>query len=442
MRSLVVFLAALTPLLPDPPGQSRAGQWLGLELADQLLIPMLPLAVLVASKLRPSLLERHLRSLALFVAVAILASITVTFRIPSADPRAAFLGVARMLQFSAHVAIAFCVLRFFAAAELRRFVLYGWLTGFALLVGVMVLQTQFGAGSNAGQPHSFLLRGNIVSVSLALLVVGMLVARGRVTGNAGIRLLLGLLALTGVIGMLFSTGRGGWVALAVAGLWYIPRFRLRQAWIVAAVVAIGVVSASYSETVSKTMRSLFVDEQTYSVLDDDAMSLDDGYRVEIWRNEAPKFIPHPMLGWGVFHRGGASPLWATSSHNFFLQLFLETGLCGGLTFVWFLFGIWRAASGLQPYLRTGARAVLTAMVVGGMSGEYFFSILPMYAFIISLWMMAAPDAFAQPPAVDGSRETQPRRSPMVNRARRVMPSAARASRPPSSRSTMQSAPMT
>ncbi len=46
-------------------------------------------------------------------------------------------------------------------------------------------------------------------------------------------------------------------------------------------------------------------------------------------HESAKFPKSPIFGTGFYHRGEKSGLWLTGSHNFWIQMFLETGLVGG-----------------------------------------------------------------------------------------------------------------
>jgi O-antigen ligase len=83
----------------------------------------------------------------------------------------------------------------------------------------------------------------------------------------------------------------------------------------------------------------------------------------------------PLLGTGFFHRGGESGIYATGSHNFFLQMFLETGLPGGILMLLIFLRMWKV-SGSEIARDSGftvpVRSALTAAIIGGMSGEYYY----------------------------------------------------------------------
>jgi O-antigen ligase len=116
--------------------------------------------------------------------------------------------------------------------------------------------------------------------------------------------------------------------------------------------------------------------------------IDDGARIEEWAAQAPRFWNAPVLGAGFWHRGGASTLWVSGSHNFWLQMLLELGIVGGLLVAGIVVTIWRQATGLRSLGKRAdvpLKAALVAAFVGGMSGEYFyggiilFTLLAVYA---------------------------------------------------------------
>jgi hypothetical protein len=124
---------------------------------------------------------------------------------------------------------------------------------------------------------------------------------------------------------------------------------------------------------------------TLSPSDAPLQSVDDGARFSTWVHEAPKLVNAPILGTGFYHRGGTSGLWDSGSHNFFLQMFLETGVVGGILMMSLFALTWRQA-GLRTTslnkISVATRAALITAIVGGMSGEYFYggvSVLVLFA---------------------------------------------------------------
>jgi hypothetical protein len=114
------------------------------------------------------------------------------------------------------------------------------------------------------------------------------------------------------------------------------------------------------------------------------MSLDDAGRLKNWSAAAKRFPQAPFWGAGFFHRGGYSALRFTGSHNFFLQMFLETGVVGGLLVLLIFFMMWRQAGMVvarSAQLEIPLKCALLAAFVGGFGGEYFYGGPPVLALI-------------------------------------------------------------
>src|SRR6185312_13580583 len=107
---------------------------------------------------------------------------------------------------------------------------------------------------------------------------------------------------------------------------------------------------------------------------DTTAGIDNGGRPDQWLAGISQFHS-PLFGTGFFHRGGASGIYPTGSHNFFLQLFLETGIPGGLMILYIFYLLWKQAdspSARAAGIALSAKASLIAAVICGMGGEYFY----------------------------------------------------------------------
>ncbi len=189
--------------------------------------------------------------------------------------------------------------------------------------------------------------------------------------------LVGGLALSSVLlsASLDAHGRGGWVALLI-GCGYILWKKTRKTKAFAFVLLLGLTGWGAYKSLPN-FASLI--DTTISSSDDEKTSrvsgIDEGARVTTWLHETPKIINAPFFGTGFYHRGPTAGLWETGSHNFFIQMFLETGVVGGV-FVIVIFALmWRqaaSANSKQAKISIATRAALMAAIVGGMSGEYFY----------------------------------------------------------------------
>jgi O-antigen ligase len=184
---------------------------------------------------------------------------------------------------------------------------------------------------------------------------------------------------------LTAHGRGGWLAL-ILGCGYIFWKKTRKTRAFAIVLSFSLIGAAAYKTLPN-FKSLV--DTTISSSDDDqnyrVSGVDEGARVTTWMHEAPKLINAPLLGTGFYHRGGPSGLWDTGSHNFFIQMFLETGLVGGVLVILVFLLMWRQAGSAvsrQARISVATRAALITAVIGGMSGEYYYgnvSVLVLFA---------------------------------------------------------------
>jgi O-antigen ligase len=258
-----------------------------------------------------------------------------------------------------------------------------WL--WSLLAAMVVLSVGMLMGADGQSTHSMdSVAGyksyNSVVVSIAIL--GSFIAGLWIDNAANRRWRLAALLIVGfaIYSVFLSTsenahGRGGWVALIV-GCGYIFWKKTRRTKAFAVILLLACVgSVAYGtlpnfKSLVDTTISASDDRQTYRV-----SGVDEGARLTTLMHEAPKFINAPLLGTGFYHRGGTAGLWDTGSHNFFLQMFLETGAVGGVLVIMIFVLMWRQAGSAiarQTRIRVATRAALITAVIGGMSGEYFY----------------------------------------------------------------------
>ncbi len=231
---------------------------------------------------------------------------------------------------------------------------------------------------------------NSIIVSIAILasyIAGLWVdsAASRKWRSAALLVLGAVIGSVLLSASLTAHGRGGWLAL-IAGYGYIlwKKTRRSSAFAILLLLSLGGLAAyrtlpNFKALIDHTV-SPSDDLETYRV-----SGVDEGARIDIWIHEAPKLINAPLLGTGFYHRGGTSGLWDTGSHNFFIQMFLETGVVGGAIVIMVFVVMWRQAGSAvsrQARISVATRAALVAAIVGGMSGEYYYgniSVLVLFA---------------------------------------------------------------
>ena len=216
---------------------------------------------------------------------------------------------------------------------------------------------------------------NAVSVMLAMFLCYLGGAFVMGLGTRAWRRAAAVLLPVALIGSTLSAGRGGWVAGIAGTLYLVTATGIRRRTAYALILAASAVVASYryfpefAQQVDMTLwpNPVFLQEDNAGVL-----GIDDGARTRIWTDQLPVVADAPVLGSGFYHRGDETGLYRTGSHNFWLQMFLETGVPGGLLVLGLVWMLWadagsEAATALK--LKHPLRAALITASVGGLSGE-------------------------------------------------------------------------
>jgi len=190
------------------------------------------------------------------------------------------------------------------------------------------------------------------------------------------------------LGFIMAEGRGGWLAALAGVLYLFAHVNLRRTF-VASIVGVALVIFAYNqfpnfkEQVDRTLQPDVTYLKKYQV---GVFGLDDGGRWAILKAEVPKIFDSPILGRGFFHRGGYSGIFLTGSHNFFLQMFLETGIPGGVLILGIFWRMWLHAAEPVPGVenqKLPVRAALIAAFVVGLSGEYFYGGTTLFALLLA-----------------------------------------------------------
>ncbi len=358
-----------------------------LEVSDWLIAPFIVLLLITpsakyeqrASKLSPLLWG--------FLLWALLSTLSIHFRYEYVDDVPIILGACLKLgKLVLYVVAGIFIAKKLSDPKVRAEWLWSLLAALVML-GIGLLAS----GGDADAQPTDALAGyksyNAIIVSIAILcsyITGLWIDN---LGSRKWRHCAGLAIMFAVGSVLVSSslsshGRGGWLAFA-AGFGYILWKRTRALKTLTIVFVLGLASIAAYETLPN-FRSL-VDLTLTPSQDTQLQSVDDGARVSTWVHEAPKFIDSPLFGTGFYHRGGVSGLWDTGSHNFFIQMFLETGIIGGILILLIFVVNWRQAGLMatnQNRISVATRAALVTAIVGGMSGEYYYggiSVLILFA---------------------------------------------------------------
>jgi len=182
-----------------------------------------------------------------------------------------------------------------------------------------------------------------------------------------------------LLGFTLTRGRGGWVA-AVAGFIYLGykrgflkvRTLTGIATVIMASSILYFVNTEFQEQVDRT---LWPDKQYLQKNSFGIGGIDDGGRIITFEHEVGSFIKKPLLGAGFHHRGGLSGLTPSGSHNFWLQILLETGIVGFYLLILICFRMWKhsdVSAAKQQRLSLPLKSALFTTFIAGLGGEYFY----------------------------------------------------------------------
>ncbi len=380
-----------------------------LKWTDYLIGPYL---LSIASAGGFSTKDRRLRPLTVLLFVfgfcALVSTLTISLRYGYRSDYFTRLGLAKLAKFGLYAAAGIGTLRVILTSPELRIRLRWSILASLLTVSISVYTSATVLNDLPGSPREAGFRyeaTNAVSVLMSMLLAFLLGEWGERTThvawrNAGVVLLPAI-----VMGFFLTGGRGGWIGLLLALAYVLVNAGLKPSFVLGGfvLIAIGAVvytqNPSFSHHVDITLNPALLAEETAFAR---ATGFDDGNRVTILINESAKLVRSPIFGSGLFHRGAASGLYPTGSHNFFLQMLLETGLVGGGAIIAYFYRLWRTGRGqvivgARPQL--GSRAAMVAAVAGGLSGEYFYggpTLLMLHVLIAPALAFGATAATAAP----------------------------------------------
>ena len=358
-----------------------------LEVCDWLIVPFIVSLILVPSARYEQRVAKLKPLMWGFLVWALLSTLSIHFRYEYLDDVPILIGSClKLARLVLYVIAGVLIARKLGDPRTRA----GWT--WSLLVALVVLSIGLlvSSGNPDAQPTDA-LEGyksyNAIIVSVAILcsyIAGLWidnVGSRKWRQCASVAIAFAICAVF-ISSSLSSHGRGGWLAFAT-GFGYILWKRTQTLKSVLIVVLVGLASITAYETLPN-FRSVI--DLTLTPSDDAPLqSVDDGARISTWIHEGPKLVDAPLLGTGFYHRGGTSGLWDSGSHNFFLQMFLETGVVGGILVISVFVLAWRQArltAMSRNKISVATRAALVTALVGGMSGEYYYggvSVLVVFA---------------------------------------------------------------
>jgi O-antigen ligase len=402
MKSLWIYLFPAL-FLPNM-GASSATGFGTLEISDYLIFPYLVLVIYGLPKRRGLLIHSLIPILAAFALWVCIGTLSIPARYPGEPVFYVVFGLLKFAKLSFYViAGVLTVKRLRDPAAVQRFHWALLVTG--IVVSLALIMTPGESQKlTAGAALQGYKANNAVSVMLTVIACYIVSAVVMRAGTPAWRRCAVIATGCMVLGSAFSTGRSGWLAAIVALLYLLYRRGLSRQVLLAVTIATVALVPTYilSKTFhAQVLKTLAPDPRYLLRYHSGVLGIDDGERVTIWISSAKSFLDAPLWGAGFFHRSRQSHLWFSGSHNFFLQMFLETGLVGGILMLmifaqmWWHAGTWASR---QARFEVPVKCSLVAAFVGGLGGEYFYGgapVLALMAIYAPVGTLAAHQAAAQ-----------------------------------------------
>jgi O-antigen ligase len=373
-RRIWVYLFPLL-FLPNLAGTFDT-QFGTIEMADWLIVPYL-LFVLWAANFRIRIAVDKVKPLMIsFLIWAFIVTISINLRYGYDDYHATENGILKLAKFLLYGFAGYVTIKCLDSESARKRFTNSLIAAVLVLgIGAILVgsKSEQRLAERAGTDFTGYKASNAISVYLGMMasyLAGFWSRRKSMPKGKRYVTLVGMgIAL---LGSAATEGRGGWVA-AIFGLAYVLIKGGTRRQILALGVAIPILVTSAYYAIPVFQHRVYV---TFNPTGGDQTDgIDNGARFEEWRAGIRQFADAPLLGTGFFHRGGYTSLYATGSHNFFLQMFLETGLPGGILILMIFRSLWKEA-GSAGSKRIGSdvptRAMIIAAAAGAMSGEYFY----------------------------------------------------------------------
>ncbi len=386
MKSYYLWMA-LMPLIYLPNFITTQTAYGMLETGDYLILPLLFLLITDPTRKRKYINTDVIIRLGIaFTAWSIIgiALIYFTYDYTNPDSIVKFSSL-KLAKFLLYSFTPLYMSRVLSTNTIRRD--FDWaILACALVVGISCILSSERPQEVGQATASYYKALNLVSNVLAIFITYLL---GLFVTGYGSPLwrkacLLSLLFI--IVGFSTTRGRGGWVA-AFCGIIYLAYRRglMRKRVLIGIIVTFSMSTFLYFQNKEFQFQvdNIFWPDRTF--VQTTGYTINDGYRTQTWSHEAAKIVNAPIFGTGFHHRGGLSGLWSSGSHNFWLQIFLETGLGGGIIMMAIFLYLRKHASSEEAKAAGLSLPLKTALYtgfIGGLTGEYFFGGLCLFALLL------------------------------------------------------------
>jgi O-antigen ligase len=384
------------------------------DIGDLVIGPLLLMMMLAPGGKYRKAIHQAFPVILAFIVWALISTLSIPLRFDQEPLLALFMGLEKLAKFTLYAGVGTLAASRLNTANDRRM----WLWSLLAAAGVLCVGVLRGAAAAASTTHAGMYMNteaykayNEIVVAVGLLFVylaGMLLDGNGTKAWRRCALLTSGLLLFAIAGSASGQlhGRSGWFGLFFGLLYIFYRHGLRlRVLLVISLLVVGTTVAYHQiHGFEYLVNETFFAERNAN----NEIGFDDSGRASTAVHELPKIVDHPVLGTGLFHRGGSSGLWLTGPHNFLIAMLLETGVIGLVLIIAIIVRFWLAVG--RPATRffrldISSRAVLVAAFVASNAGEYFYggtALLTFTSLLALATSLPAEVAFAAKVIDDGA----------------------------------------
>lgn len=255
--------------------------------------------------------------------------------------------------------------------------------------------------------------GTYLIIMLTLLLNALLDKKKNLIKTSGVQIWLTLLAIGTFANIILTESRGPWLGLifGLIALAMLNAKRIKEDWQkIAAFLVVGVLVALIAVTIGSGGKPAAKIGGVFSRLYEiGTLRGSTGSRLEIWKASKNMFLDRPLTGYGVDQSQFFLPKYKTlrhsqieklavpdKAHNEYLQILLDSGIIGGLAFLWLLIAAyiaWRKRSDQYAFYLSGIGAAFVAYLVQAITGISMVGTLSVIAVLAGVTAaIAEPEA--------------------------------------------------
>ena len=384
MRALWIGLLPLL-FVPNNFGFDGATQFGELELMDIVVIPLLPIILFLKPKEKFQN-KGHYVILRNFILWAFIGLLVFVIKYNYRDFHILFISVSRLLKFSLYCYFSYLVYLRYSSGDFKWYFLMMVLIGLELSYSITILKF----GMDQKDARDLYSADNVIGTTLALLlsyITSILIIGDHRLPKLVVRFTYFSYPIL-LLGHFLSDGRGAMIAYIVSMIYL--SFKMSNSartWIglLAALFLVIYFYQTQEEFKYDVDRTFLTNTNESS-----RVQFDDGRRGSAFQKELPKFLLNPIFGTGFFHRGYKTTIIPVGSHNFLLQMLLETGVIGLALWVRFFRFLWKR----KTYYKLETRILVLTSLLASFSGEYFYGSEALMVFLLLLVTLQKEKGYA------------------------------------------------